>query len=71
MVSVDMPVVVHPPRDARQGLRCVACGDVIGVYERLLIEGEDGRLHPSSVLNLDEEDELRDARVWHVGCGAL
>ncbi len=65
MVNSDTPLVVRPR------LRCIACGDVIGVYERLLIEREDGRLHPSSILNLDEQDELHEARAWHVGCAAL
>ena len=44
---------------------------MIGVYERLLVEHEDGSLYSASVLSLNEGDRVRDARVWHLGCAAL
>ena len=55
----------------RAQLRCAGCGDVIGVYERLLVEHEDGTLYSSSILSLSERDRARGARLWHLGCAAL
>ena len=50
------------------GLRCARCGKPVGVYEPAWLEYEDGSLHPSSLLNLDEEARRRAVRAWHVGC---
>ena len=52
----------------RRQLRCDGCGDVIGVYERLLVERDDGTRYSSSLLKLDEHEGVRGARVWHARC---
>jgi hypothetical protein len=57
--------------DALPPLRCARCGDIIGVYERVLREGPDGILHPSSVLNLDEQERCLGVRVRHVHCAVV
>ena len=64
MANGGVPIV-------RAQLRCAGCGDVIGVYERLLVEHDDGTLYSSSVLSLSERDHVRGARLWHLGCAAL
>ena len=57
-----MPTADQDPR------LCVACGDVVGVYEPCWIERSDGTLHPSSLLNLDTTARDAAIRVWHTGC---
>ena len=50
--------------------RCAACGDVIGVYERVWLEDPDGRLAATSLLNLGADVPPRAVRLFHAGCTA-
>lgn len=49
-------------------LRCVMCGDRIGVYEPIWLELADGGLHRSSYLNLGDYPALDRSRLWHLEC---
>ena len=51
-----------------QFLRCVVCGDRIGVYEPIWLELADGGLHRSSYLNLGDYHGLDRSRLWHLEC---
>jgi len=59
---------VQAVSDLGEWLRCAGCGKRIGVYEPLWIEGADGALAPSSLLNLDEDARADAAALWHLGC---
>jgi len=46
--------------------RCAECGDVVGVYEPMWLELDDGSVCRSSLLALGESG-VAD-RVWHAEC---
>lgn len=49
--------------------RCVRCAEPIGVYERLWFDAGDGRIRPSSLLNLrDGGHDLARLAIWHREC---
>jgi hypothetical protein len=48
--------------------RCAACGEVIGVYERVWLEDPDGRLAATSLLNLGADVAPGAVRLLHSGC---
>lgn len=54
--------------DETQFPRCEACGDRIGVYERIWVRHPDGRLESSSLLALDAELDTPSAQLYHTGC---
>jgi len=51
--------------------RCAECGGPVGVLEAAWLEGPDGKLRPSSVLNMDASARAGANRVWHGGCVKL
>lgn len=55
------PPVGHGPLP-----RCGSCGELIGVYEPLLVEGPGGAKVTS--LASEPELELRDLLCWHPAC---
>ncbi len=56
------------PNDERDRLLCAGCGDVIGEYEPVWIEDEDGAWHPSSLLKLDGAARVSTRGAWHASC---
>ena len=54
--------------DASALPRCAECGETVGVLEAAWLEGPDGKLRPSSVLNMDASARAGAHRVWHGGC---
>jgi len=56
----------------RQGGRphgvCDRCGDVIGVYEPVWIEHDDGRITEGSLLGLDSDSRRKVRRTFHRDC---
>jgi hypothetical protein len=58
------------PPGAQRRPRCAACGDVIGVYERIWVERADGTLEATSLLNLDDAQAAHGTalRLWHARC---
>ena len=51
--------------------RCAGCGEPVGVLEAAWLEGPDGTLRPSSVLNMDAAARAGASRVYHAGCLTL
>jgi len=49
-------------------LRCLMCGDRIGVYEPIWLELPDGALRRSSYLNLGDHPGHDRSRLWHLEC---
>jgi len=47
---------------------CAACGEPIGVFERLWLEPAGGGLISSSLMKLRDEERRKARRMYHAGC---
>jgi len=58
-----------PARDDDQSFPlCAACGDRIGVYERIWVTLPDGGVERSSLLALTPQRTAQSAQLFHAGC---
>ena len=48
--------------------RCEACGDRIGVYERIWVRRPGGAVERSSMLTVEREPGTGSAALFHDGC---